>query len=379
MRDERGNVSERLEQLYGELEAQQMDALWRRHGNDPSPADVRAPYQPYAWRGDEIKAFMERAAALVEPGPQAERRVIILANPGVAPSKSATHSLSANVQMVLPGEVAPSHRHTPTAIRFVMEGGGASTIVDGEPVVMHPGDLVLTPAWSWHGHTNESDGPIMWMDGLDSPVVRMLRAGLYERFPEAIQAPTKAEDDSVSRFGGGHLRPVWERPGARVSPLMSYPWPQTEQALRRLAEVGADPFDDVAMEYTNPLNGGHVLPTIACWIQLIRPGVHTLAHRHANSTVYHVFRGRGATIVDGVRFEWQEGDFLALPPWCWHEHENAPSSPFSGLSTSEEAILFSINDAPVYEALNLQREDAYLEHGGRQGVASQAGQPAGVA
>jgi gentisate 1,2-dioxygenase len=373
MTDQLGDVSERLEALYTDLEARQMDALWRRHGNDPSPENATPPYQPYSWRGDEIKALMERAAALVEPGPQAERRVIILANPGLAPTKSATHTLVANVQMVLPGEIAPTHRHTPTAIRFVLEGSGASTIVDGEPVVMHPGDLVLTPAWSWHGHTNESNAPIIWMDGLDSPLVRLLYAGLYEKYPDQIQTPTKAADDSLSRFGSGHLRPVWAKPGGNVSPLMSFPWQQTEDALFRLSQVDADPFDDVALEYQNPLTGGHVLPTMACQIQMLRPGVHTQAHRHANSVVYHAFRGRGATIVDGVRFEWQQGDFVALPPWCWHEHQNE--------SSLQEAILFSISDAPVYEALNLQREDAFERLDGHQPVLAeaQARQAAGVA
>lgn len=359
MVNERADVKERLEELYRDLEPLHMEALWRLQGADrPGGSELGAPYPPHLWHGRELKALMERAGELVQTGPDAERRVIILANPGVAPSKSATHTLLANLQMVIPGDVAPTHRHTATAIRFVIEGSGASTIVDGEPVVMHAGDLVLTPAWSWHGHINESDGPMFWMDGLDSPLIRSLRAGINERYGEELQLPTKEPGDSMNRYSAS-LRPVWTRSTSPVSPLLQYPWPQTEEALHRLAKVDASDFDDVAMEYTNPLTGGHVLPTMACWIQMIRPGVHTRAHRHMDSVAYHVFRGRGASIVDGIRIDWEQGDFLALPPRCWHEHLN---------ESSEEAILFSITDLPVFQSLNLAAEWAYGELDGRQAV-----------
>jgi gentisate 1,2-dioxygenase len=358
MRDDR---EERLQELYGELEAREMEALWRLRGNDPSASASGGPYKPYLWKGGPLRNYMDRAAELVKTGPEAERRVIILANPSLAPAKSATHTMVANMQIVVPGDVAPTHRHTATAIRFVIDGGGAATIVGAEPVIMHPGDLVLTPAWSWHGHVNEADGPTVWMDGLDSPLIRSLRAGLYEQYGEELQTPTKEPDDTANRFGHPNMKPVWSQAAPPISPLLSYPWEQTEEALHRLAKVDSSPFDDVALEYTNPLNGGHVLPTMACWIQMLRPGIHTRAHRHMNSVAYHVFRGRGATIIDGVRYDWEKGDFISLPPRCWHEHLNA--------SDSDEAILFSITDSPVFEALNLQREDAY-ENGGRQKVES---------
>ncbi len=157
------------------------------------------------------------------------------------------------------------------------------------------------------------------------------------------------------------MRPVWERWSSPVSPLLSFPWTATEKALQHLARLGeASPFDDVAFEYTNPSTGGHVLPTVGCWIQMLRPGVHTQAHRKNTVAVYHVFRGRGSTVVDGVQLDWQEGDFFALPPNAWREHVNG--------SPSEEAVLFSTNDLPLYESINLYREDAYEEHGGRQPV-----------
>src|SRR5690348_8653983 len=136
MRDDR---EERLQELYGELEAHEMEALWRMRGNDPSASSNGGPYKPYLWKGAPLRNYMDRASELVRTGPEAERRVIILANPSLAPAKIATHSMVANMQIVVPGDVAPTHRHTATAIRFVIDGGGAATIVGGEPVVMHPG------------------------------------------------------------------------------------------------------------------------------------------------------------------------------------------------------------------------------------------------
>ena len=155
------------------------------------------------------------------------------------------------------------------------------------------------------------------------------------------------------------MRPIGARDSSPISPLFSYPWAETEKALHRLAEIEADPFDDIAFDYTNPTTGGHVLPTIGCRIQMLRPGIHTRAHRHSYSSVYHVFRGRGATIVDGIKIDWEQGDFFVLPPNCWHEHLN-PSA--------ENAVLFSTTDAPVLELLQLDREEEYSEHGGHQKV-----------
>jgi gentisate 1,2-dioxygenase len=350
-----------MEAFYEQINRKNLDALWRHHNPQAGVDDVKAPYAPRLWRWADIGPFMDRATELVEPSPEDQRRVLTLNNPAIMPSKAATHTISAAVQCVLPGEVAPAHRHTAAAIRFIMTGQGAVTFVDHEPCAMNPGDLILTPGWTWHGHINQGDGPMLWMDSLDVPLIGVLRQGLYEDYPDEIQPAAKPVDNSISRYGSGHMRPVWERPGSPISPLLSFPWTETERALKNLAKAGeAIPFDDVAFEYTNPATGGSVLPTIGCWIQMIRPGIHTHAHRHSNVAVYHVFRGRGSTIVDGIQMDWEEGDFFALPPYVWHEHMNS--------STSEEAVLFSTNDIPVLESLNLHREIPYALNGGHQTV-----------
>jgi gentisate 1,2-dioxygenase len=282
--------------------------------------------------------------------------VIQLKNPSLAPIPSATHTLTLALQLVYPGEVAPSHRHTPTAIRFMLQGE-PTTLVDGEPITMHPGDLVLTPNWSWHGHYNETDKPAIWIDNLDVPIVGTLKAGIHEDFPEGLDPANKMPDESFRRYGSGHLRPTKSGGGQLISPLHAYPWEQTHQALHELASVEADPFDDIALEYTNPTTGGHVLPTLSCQIQMLRPGVHTKAHKHSTSAVFHVFKGSGA------RMDWKEGYFFSLPPWCNHEFIND--------SNSEELVLYSSTDQPIFEALGLFHELPYEKNGGHQEVIAQ--------
>ena len=353
-------ISDRMEDFYRELAGKQMDALWRGPLPGVTGGEPRAPYPPHHWAWSEIRPMIARAGDLVEPGPDAERRVIQLIHPALGPVRSASHTLTANVQLVLPGEVAPAHRHTIAAIRYIIEGEVAITIVDGEPIEMRPGDLVLTPGWHWHGHTNHSNGPMIWMDSLDRPLTVALRQVRSESYPDSAQPLIKAPGDADARFGSGRMRPTG-LPTSVISPVYSYPWSDTEPTLARLAAVGqVDPFDDVAFDYANPLTGGHVMPTMGCRMQMIRPRTHTHAHRHAYTSVYHIFRGSGSSVVDGVRIAWSAGDFLTIPPFAWHEHHNDGSDP---------AYLFSTIDAPVIDALGLGREDVHPD--GRQRITSE--------
>jgi gentisate 1,2-dioxygenase len=254
------------------------------------------------------------------------------------------------VQVILPGEVARAHRHTPTAIRFIMQGEGAYTDVDGERIPMSPGDLVLTPSWAWHDHGNAGEEPVVWLDGLDIPLIQSLEAMFFQMY-ETPQVPlTNAEHTSRRRHGQAHVSPTWIREKTASSPLLVYSWTDTLRALQELRDEDGDPFDGVALEYTHPQTGGPVLPTMACWIQLLGPGRHLKAHRHTGSAVYYAAQGQGTTVIDGQAFEWKKGDVIALPPWFLHEHANT--------SQTEDAILFSIQDRPVLEALNLYREEA---------------------
>jgi gentisate 1,2-dioxygenase len=313
---------------------------------------------PYMWKWSLFESVLRDAGEVVPIGD--ERRALQLFNPGLGGRWATTNSMIGAIQMLLPGESARAHRHTPTAIRFIIEGTGAYTAVDGERVYMAPGDLVLTPSWSWHDHGNETDQRVVWMDGLDLPLVQQLEAMFFQMY-EVPQVPlSKPNNESQQLFAHVHLSPTWmkEQPGS--SPLLIYSWEQARSALQSLRESEGSPFDGVALEYKHPQTGGSILPTMACWIQLLRPSERTMAHQHTGSAVYYAAQGYGESVIDGERFVWGKGDIFVVPSWSAHEHTNT--------SSSDDAILFSIQDTPVLEKLGLQREEAYTENGGHQPI-----------
>ena len=354
-----GKVSpEQEQQFYAGTEAAGLRAAWMGRRLERQPQVV-----PFAWRWAEAQPLVMQSGEIVTPDRDVERRVLRLANPGL--DHGTTHTISAALQLLLPGENAPAHRHTPTAIRWVLQGQGAYTTVEGDKCYMEPGDLVLTPSWTWHDHNNEGHEPMIWLDGLDTPLVHNLEATFYEPYPED-QQPIIGVGESERKYASGALRPAWEEVGTPYSPLWHYKWERTQEALNRLAQVDASPFDDVAMEFSDPATGGPVLKTMACWIQLLRPGIAAKAHRHTSSAVYQVFRGQGHSVINGQRFDWAAGDFLVVPSWAWHEHANDGDDP---------AILFSIQDLPVMKALALYREQPYADHAGHQPVTSRFNGP----
>src|SRR5258707_109088 len=190
-------------EFYGRLERHSLAPLWEvLHGLvTPTP---RTPIVPAIWRYAEIRPFLMEAGEIITAR-QAERRVLILRNPGMNGQAAVTHSLFAGLQLILPGEIAPSHRHTQSALRFVIEGKGAFTSVDGERTTMHEGDFIITPSWTWHDHGNESDGPMVWLDGLDIPIVALLDAGFAQPGNAEQQMATKPTGDSLARYGSGLL------------------------------------------------------------------------------------------------------------------------------------------------------------------------------
>jgi gentisate 1,2-dioxygenase len=339
------SVGENLEAYLAHVQAAGLDAPWSRPG--PLIQAKKTRVQPYLWRWADIEPLLAGSASFVAPGHGTERRILRLANPGV-PEQTSTHTLSVAVQYLLPGEVAPTHRHSPNAFRLMMHGKGAYTTVDGDKCVMSRGDLVLTPCPTWHDHGNEGSEPVIWLDGLDSPIVRYLEALTMERHAEDRQPVGALMGLSERRFGAPGLRPAWVSPGAGPRRLIHYRWDPTYAALLQLAELEASPFDDVIMEYVDPTTGRSVFPTMACYVQMIRPGVHTRPHRQTSSAVYHVLGGAGCTVIDGARYAWQRGDFFVVPPSARHEHANEGKDP---------AILFSVQDVPLLTALGLYREE----------------------
>ncbi|HLF77261.1 MAG TPA: cupin domain-containing protein [Dehalococcoidia bacterium] len=333
------------EAFHDLIHSKHMFGLWELASQmtpHPTPKMI-----PYMWRWSLFESVLADAGEVVPIGD--ERRALQLFNPGLDGRWATTNSMIGAIQMLLPGETARAHRHTPTAIRFIIEGQGAYTSVDGERVYMNPGDLVLTPSWTWHDHGNTTDKRVVWMDGLDLPLVQSLEAMFFQLYDVPMVPLTKPNNDSQFLHGNSNLSPTWIKEKEASSPLLIYSWEQTEAALEALRDNAGSPYDGVALEYRHPQTGGSILPTMSCWIQMLRPGEHTLPHRQTGSAVYHVVKGDGETVINGQRFVWTKGDIFVVPPWAAHEHANA--------SNSNDAVLFSIQDTPVLERLNLYREE----------------------
>ncbi|MBC8945159.1 MULTISPECIES: cupin domain-containing protein [Xenorhabdus] len=358
----RANVADNPELLayYQELEKHRTGALWTI-ANKIEPWQPKSASVPVLWRYSVLREHVLKSADLVTPE-KAGRRVVYLNNAGDPGSSSAVGLLYSGIQTMRPGEAASAHAHSSSALRFIMEGRGAYTIVNGHKMPLEANDFVLTPGGTWHEHGVDPDGSqCIWQDGLDIPLVNVLEAGFYKVHPDLRQAVTEPVDASVALWGAPALRPQnigWDKP---YSPLFKYQWEPTYAALQRYAHVSeGSPFDDILMHYTNPLTGGHVMPTLGASMQLLRPGFVGKAHRHTGSFIYQVAKGQGYSVIDGQRFDWQARDIFCVPSWALHEHVNT--------SQTEDACLFCFNDLPVIQALQLYYEEALTDNDGHQRV-----------
>jgi len=329
--------------FYARIGARHLAPLWEVL-KDLVPPQPRTPCAPALWRYDDVRPHLMEAGRLISAG-EAERRVLVLENPGLPGASCVTHTLYAGLQLILPGEVAPSHRHSQSALRFVLEGTGAYTAVDGERATMHPGDFIVTPSWTFHDHGNAGSEPVVWLDGLDIPLVAFLDAGFAEKH-DTTPPLTRREGDSLARHGEG-LLPLEYAPSSRTTPAFAYPYARARDALARLARAGpSHPCHGVKMQYANPATGGYPMPTIAAFLQHLPPDFRGAPYRSTDGTVYAVAEGRGASDIGAERFEWGPRDVFVVPSWSAVRHEAA-----------EEAVLFSFSDRPVQKALGLWREE----------------------
>lgn len=289
--------------------------------------EPQSPMKPVLWRQPDLKRLLKRLGEEVGLETGGDRRTLRLANPGLP--FGTTPTFWGSIQYILPGEVATAHRHAPHAFRFIMEGSGAVTTVNGERYPMNVGDLVITPGGTWHDHEHLGSEPMTWLDGLDISLVKSMHAMYFE--------PYAANQQPVA---GGW--PEAERD-------LAYPWARADGELRALVKGAPDPYDDFVLEYRNPVTGSPIFQTMGLSLQWLRPSVRTKMHRQTGSALFYVIRGEGATVIDGTRFDWNAGDFFSLPPWAWHEHVNR--------SGNAEAVLFRVDDLPAIKALGLFREE----------------------
>ena len=339
-------LDERLRQLSVEgLWSQASDADMATYSKDPHTTVL-----PHLWKWQDLYSAIQTVGNMHGLDGKAERRVLRLINPAYQGQqnrrqRTTTHTMLMTMQLLKPGEVAQDHRHNFAAFRFILKGSGAYTVVEGEKIPMEEGDLILTPSMTWHGHRNGGE-PVVWLDGLDNPLLFLLQVITWEGFPGGLQPIKNSADCVAPRVG--MARPVWEKPSERAPYNLHYKWKDTYETLQGLRDGAGSSFDGVALEYINP-SGGHTMPTLSCGIQMLRRGETTRTHRHNSSTIYHAFRGSGTTVINGKKFDWDQGDCFVVPLWSWHSHQNR--------SKDEEAILFSTSDSPVMEALRLYREE----------------------
>ena len=331
------------EAFYERISGGNLAPLWERLHALVTPQPV-TPVQPAIWHYRDVRPHLMRAGELIS-AEEATRRVLILENPGLKGQTSITHSLFAGLQLILPGEVAPAHRHTQSALRFIIEGDGAYTAVDGERTTMHPGDFVITPSWTWHDHGNESREPMVWLDGLDIPIVRLLDASFAEPGETDSQAISRPEGDNAARFAN-NLLPVDWQPAVKTSPVFNYPYARSRESLDVLSRNETpDPCHGHKLRYVNPASGDFAMPTIGAFIQLLPRGFATRPYRATDATVYVAVEGSGQSRVGDQVFDWEPHDIFVVPSWISVSHQAAG-----------EAVLFSYSDRPVQEKLGLWRE-----------------------
>ena len=338
------DTSSERKEFYQRLDKKNAAPLWEVVTGIAPPAP-QPSCVPALWRYAEIRPLLMEAGKLITTK-EAERRVLILENPGLRGASKITQSLFAGLQLILPGEVARSHRHVASALRFIIEGEGAYTAVDGERTTMHPGDFILTPSWTFHDHGNPGDTPAVWMDGLDVPIVNFFDTSFFERSSEETQPISRQEGDALARYGA-NMMPV-EYTSTRLSaPVFTYPYARSRETLAHLYRNGpVHPCHGIKMQYVNPATGGYPLPTIAAFLQLLPSGFRGAAYRSTDATVYCVTEGYGRSQVGNCLFAWREHDIFAVPSWCSVSHE-----------AEGDAVLFSFSDRAPQKALGLWREE----------------------
>lgn len=339
-----------LRRLYADFKTQHLNPLWTQLG-DLMPRHPRPKAVAHVWKWADLYPLAQTSGELVPVGRGGERRAIGLANPGLGGEAYISPTMWCAIQYLGPKETAPEHRHSQNAFRFVVEGEGVWTVVNGDPVRMSRGDFLLTPGWNFHGHHNETDQPMAWIDGLDIPFSFQNDVGFFEFGSDRVT------DYATPNFSRGErlwchpgLRPLSQLQNTVSSPIGAYRWEYTDAALTQqlLLEEEGHPATveqgHAAIRYINPTTGGDVMPTIRAEFHRLRAGTETPMRREVGSTVFQVFEGRGAVVMGGVTHRVEKGDIFVIPSWI----------PWS-LQAETQFDLFRFSDAPIIERLHFDR------------------------
>ena len=308
----------KLQALYASIYGLHMEGGWHRKAPALWP-QPRENFHPNLWRYADVKPILEVAGGLVDHH-LADRRNLTMTNPVEGNLYSTVRTLVAAYQSIKPGEKAESHRHTPNALRIILEGHGTSTVVNGTRLEMRPGDVLLTPSWNWHSHEAVGPDDCFWVDVLDVPLVHLLEPMFFERHPDKFEAVTEE---------------------ATQSPL-ALRW---DDSLRRLDAAGAPAHGMAAREIEL---GAPALKTMAVQVQRLPAGFTSATHRTTANAVFTVIEGEGCTRADGAEMHWKRGDVFALPAWRAYRH-----------TVTHDAHLVRVSDEPVLRAFDLLRTQAH--------------------
>jgi gentisate 1,2-dioxygenase len=345
--DPKHNLQAARQAYYERISRYDMAPLWEKLrelvGSEP-----KTQCAPAIWRFRDVKAMVMESAELIS-AKEAERRVLVLENPALRGQSRITQTLYAGLQLIMPGEIAPAHRHIASAIRFIIDGNGAYTSVEGERTYMSPGDFVLTANWTAHDHGNTSGRPMIWLDVLDLPTVNFFESMFAEHLDDESQAVQLADGDSAAFFASGVLPDGAQMSALRagkLSPVVNYTYARTRPILERLYKAGkVDRRHGARVRYANPATGGWVMPTMGAQLALLPAGFAGERYRATDGTIFVCVEGEGATQIGDKEFAWSAGDVFVAPSWQYYSH-----------SAERESVLFSISDRPAQEALGIWRE-----------------------
>ncbi|PPR10157.1 MAG: Gentisate 1,2-dioxygenase [Alphaproteobacteria bacterium MarineAlpha11_Bin1] len=358
------NRESRLKEIYDNLHQLDLAAYWatdndpENHDEDDQVLKARKAL-PHMWKYSDIEPLLYEAAELITMD-DSERRSIVLVNPGLAPVRATVSTLYTAYRLNDPREIMPPHRHSINAVRIGLTGKQNFTGVEGEPITFGPGDVVLTPADAWHNHGNNGDDFAVNVSILDLPLSEVLNAAAFEHdykeeengrmISRREQSTRYTDDHSHKTYGFGGLRPRLmrhDRGSGRHSPMYVYRWNHTRDLLQSFRDHDGSPWDSILVEYTDPVTGGTVYPTMTFFGQLMRPGDSTLPQQQNASQIMFPFHGKGYSIVGGQRFDWQPFDAIALPGGEWYQHFNG--------ADGEDASLFVASDEPTLKKLGFYR------------------------
>ena len=314
------NKLDSLESLYQAFDGLSVEGGWHRRA--PALwAEPRKNFEPFRWRYADVKPILNAAGHLVDHA-MADRRNLTMTNPVEGNLYATVRSMVAAYQLIKPGETADAHRHTPNALRIILEGKGTYTVVDGTRVEMRPGDVLLTPSWAWHSHSSNGNEDCYWVDVLDVPLVHLMEGMFFERHPDKLEPDVVDADSSPIAFR-------WEDTLAALAAAA----PPAHGMAQREAELG------------NP-----ALRTVALHAQRFNAGFRSALCRTTANSIFTVIQGRGRSVVDGETIEWAMGDVIAMPAWRAYRHE-----------ADAESFMVRASDEPVMRAIGMLREEVIAE------------------